>query len=196
VNLVLLAVVIASVVLAATDETLLSLAPKSATAPVAMAVSEQLGGAPSLTAVLTILTGITGVVCGGAVLNLVRVGHSRARGLAIGVVAHGIGTAHKMQVHPTSGAFAGWDWRSTPSRPRCSFLSSSRLCHCSSGSGTRPGAWRDATRCAGARRAGRHEPLPGEARHGRPHAAQPDRVGPQVRFTQAAPDDAAPAGLR
>ena len=72
-----------------------------------MGVSEQLGGAPSLTAVFTILTGITGAVCGGAVLDLVRVRDRRARGLAVGVVAHGIGTARKMQVHPTSGAFAG-----------------------------------------------------------------------------------------
>ncbi len=93
--------------LGAADQTLLSLAPKSATAPVAMGVSEQLGGVPSLTAVFTILTGITGAVCGGAVLNLVRVRDQRARGLAVGVVAHGIGTAREMQVHPTSGAFAG-----------------------------------------------------------------------------------------
>jgi putative effector of murein hydrolase len=93
--------------LGAADETLLSLAPKSATAPVAVGGSEQLGGAASLTAVFTILTGITGAVCGGAVLDLVRVRDDRARGLAVGVVAHGIGTARKMQVHPTSGAFAG-----------------------------------------------------------------------------------------
>jgi putative effector of murein hydrolase len=41
------------------------------------------------------------------VLNLVRVRDRRARGLAVGVVAHGIGTARRMQVHATSGAFAG-----------------------------------------------------------------------------------------
>ncbi len=93
--------------LGADDQTLVSLSPKSATAPVAMGVSEQLGGAPSLTAVFAILTGITGAVCGGAVLNLVRVRDRRARGLAVGVVAHGIGTAREMQVHPTSGTFAG-----------------------------------------------------------------------------------------
>lgn len=87
--------------------TALSLAPKSATAPVAMSVSERLGGAPSLTAVFTILTGITGAVVGGAVLDLVRVRDRRARGLAVGVTAHGIGTAREMQVHPTNGAFAG-----------------------------------------------------------------------------------------
>lgn len=91
----------------AADETLVSLAPKSATAPVAMGLTQQLGGAPSLTAVFTILTGILGAVAGGAVLDLVRVRDPRARGLAVGVVAHGIGTARAMQVDATSGAFAG-----------------------------------------------------------------------------------------
>ena len=93
--------------LGAADPTVLSLAPKSATAPVAMSLSDQLGGAPSLTAVFTILTGITGAVCGGAVLNLVGVRERRARGLAVGVTAHGIGTARKLQLHPVSGGFAG-----------------------------------------------------------------------------------------
>ncbi len=93
--------------LGAADQTVLSLAPKSATAPVAMSVSEQLGGAPSLTAVFAILTGITGAICGTAVLDLVRVRDRRARGLAVGVTAHGIGTARKMQISPVSGAFAG-----------------------------------------------------------------------------------------
>ena len=94
-------------VLGATDQTIVSLAPKSATAPVAMGISAQLGGAPSLTAVFTILTGILGAVCGTAVLNLVGVRDRKARGFAVGVVAHGIGTARKMQIHPSSGAFAG-----------------------------------------------------------------------------------------
>ncbi len=93
--------------LGATEQTVVSLAPKSATAPVAMGLSAQLGGAPSLTAVFTILTGITGAVCWTAVLNVVRVRDRTARGLAVGVVAHGIGTARKMQLHPVSGAFAG-----------------------------------------------------------------------------------------
>lgn len=93
--------------LGASAEILVSLAPKSATAPVAMGLAAELGGAPSLTAAFTILTGITGAVCGTVVLNLLRVRDPRARGLAVGVAAHGIGTARKMQINPTSGAFAG-----------------------------------------------------------------------------------------
>ncbi|SDE70993.1 LrgB family protein [Limimaricola pyoseonensis] len=88
-------------------ETLLSLAPKSVTAPVALGVSETIGGAPNLTAVLVILTGITGAIIATPLLNLVRIRDWRARGLAVGVAAHGIGTARAFQVNETAGAFAG-----------------------------------------------------------------------------------------
>lgn len=86
---------------------LLSLAPKSATAPVALGVSEAIGGSPTLTAVLVILTGITGAVLATPLLNLMRIKDWRARGFAVGVAAHGIGTARAFQVNETAGAFAG-----------------------------------------------------------------------------------------
>jgi predicted murein hydrolase (TIGR00659 family) len=86
---------------------LASLAPKSATAPVAIGISENIGGLPTLTAVLVILTGITGAVIATPLLNLLRLKDWRARGFAVGVAAHGIGTARAFHVHPTAGAFAG-----------------------------------------------------------------------------------------
>jgi putative effector of murein hydrolase len=90
------------------DGTLLAtLAPKSATAPVAIGISDGLGGSPTLTAVLVILTGITGAVVATPLLNLLRVTDWRARGFATGVASHGIGTARAFQVNPVAGAFAG-----------------------------------------------------------------------------------------
>jgi predicted murein hydrolase (TIGR00659 family) len=86
---------------------LASLAPKSATAPVAIGISEGIGGSPTLTAVLVILTGITGAVVATPLLNLMGLKDWRARGFAVGVASHGIGTARAFQVHPTAGAFAG-----------------------------------------------------------------------------------------
>ncbi|MEO1234594.1 MAG: LrgB family protein [Myxococcota bacterium] len=83
-----------------------SLAPKSVTTPVAMALSEGAGGLPSLTAVLVILTGIVGVVLGSATLDLGRVRHPAARGLGFGVAAHGLGTARAFGESPRVGAFA------------------------------------------------------------------------------------------
>lgn len=91
----------------ASRETLASLAPKSVTAPVAMGISEALGGLPSLTAVLVILTGILGAALGPLVLDLIGVRDWRARGFAIGVASHGIGTSRALQVNETAGAFSG-----------------------------------------------------------------------------------------
>ena len=93
--------------LGASPVSIISLAPKSVTAPVAMGVSEQLGGLPSLTAVLVILTGITGAMLGPLVLNLLRVRDWSARGMAIGTASHGIGTARALQVNELAGAFSG-----------------------------------------------------------------------------------------
>lgn len=92
--------------LGASKQTLISLAPKSVTTPVAMGIAESTGGLPSLTAALVILTGITGAVLGSYVLNLVRVKDWRARGLAMGVAAHGIGTARAFNVNELAGAFS------------------------------------------------------------------------------------------
>lgn len=84
-----------------------TLAAKSTTAPVAIGISESLGGSPTLTAVLVILTGITGAIVATPLLNLLRLKDWRARGFATGVASHGIGTARAFQVNPVAGAFAG-----------------------------------------------------------------------------------------
>lgn len=86
---------------------LASMAPKSATAAVAIGVSEQLGGSPTLTAMMVMMTGLTGAMVATPLLNLLGIRDWRARGFAVGVAAHGFGTARAFQVHPTAGAFAG-----------------------------------------------------------------------------------------
>ena len=86
---------------------LLALIPKSATAPVALGVSEAIGGSPSLTAVFVITTGITGAIIATPLLNLLRITDWRARGFAVGLASHGIGTARAFQVNETAGAFSG-----------------------------------------------------------------------------------------
>lgn len=93
--------------LGGSTEIQMSLAPKSATAPVAMGISEKIGGLPSLTAVLTVATGITGAVLGTKLFEWFRVKDDAARGIAMGVAAHGIGTARAFQVSRQMGAFSG-----------------------------------------------------------------------------------------
>jgi predicted murein hydrolase (TIGR00659 family) len=94
-------------VLGASRDTIVALAPKSATAPVAMAITRELGGLPSLTAALVILTGIAGAMLGPILLNRLGIRDWQARGLAIGTASHGIGTARAMQVNAVAGAFSG-----------------------------------------------------------------------------------------
>ncbi|WP_166137240.1 LrgB family protein [Nocardioides ochotonae] len=84
-----------------------TMAPKAATTPVSIALSESLGAIAPLTAVLAILIGIVGAVLGPAVLTLARVRERRARGLALGAVSHGIGTSRALAENETEGAFAG-----------------------------------------------------------------------------------------
>lgn len=93
--------------LGAPRDVLASLAPKSVTAAVAMAVSERLGGQPSLTAALVILTGIIGAVMVTPLMNRLGIRDYAARGFAVGLAAHGIGTARAFAVDDVAGAFAG-----------------------------------------------------------------------------------------
>jgi putative effector of murein hydrolase len=102
--------------LGASRETMLSLAPKSATTPIAMGIAEGIGGLASLTAALVIMTGIVGAMIVTPLLNCrgprgqpgaLRVTDWAARGFAVGVASHGIGAARAFQVNQVAGTFAG-----------------------------------------------------------------------------------------
>jgi predicted murein hydrolase (TIGR00659 family) len=93
--------------LGASPETLLSLAPKSVTTPVAMSISEQIGGVPSLTAVFVIVTGIIGAIVSSGLFRLLRIQDDSVKGIAMGITAHGIGTARAFQISAEKGAFSG-----------------------------------------------------------------------------------------
>jgi putative effector of murein hydrolase len=86
---------------------LISLAPKSVTAAVAMSISDHLGGIPALTAVLVAITGVLGAVIVTPVMNAMGVRDYAARGFAVGVAAHGIGAARAFAVDPLAGTMAG-----------------------------------------------------------------------------------------
>ena len=85
----------------------LSLAPKSVTAGVAMGISDSLGADASLTAVAVILTGIMGAIIVTPLMNRMGITDYRARGFAVGLASHGIGTARAFQVDAVAGVFAG-----------------------------------------------------------------------------------------
>lgn len=83
-----------------------TLAVRSITAPVAVPLSESLGGIASITAFAVIASGVVGAALGPAVLTRVGVRDERAIGLALGVAAHAIGTAQAVRISERAGAFA------------------------------------------------------------------------------------------
>ncbi|MES1925517.1 LrgB family protein [Salinisphaera sp. T31B1] len=84
-----------------------SMLPKSVTTPIAMGIADQIGGSPSLTAVFVILTGIVGAAIGIPLLRALGMRDPVAKGFALGVASHGIGTARAFEHSETAGAFSG-----------------------------------------------------------------------------------------
>ncbi|WP_297459226.1 CidB/LrgB family autolysis modulator [Thermococcus sp.] len=93
--------------LGGSEEVLLSIAPKSVTTAIAIGISEKMGGIPALTAVLVILTGILGNAVGVEILDAAGVRDRIARGLAMGVTSHGLGTARILLDDELAGAVSG-----------------------------------------------------------------------------------------
>jgi predicted murein hydrolase (TIGR00659 family) len=102
----LTAVAVASV-LGAPPTVIYSIASKSVTAAISMGVAKEIGGDPQLAAALSVLTGISGAVICVRLFNLLGIRDPRARGVAAGVTAHGIGTARMLAESPEAGAFSG-----------------------------------------------------------------------------------------
>lgn len=90
-----------------TDYTiLLSMLPKSATNPIAIEVSRIIGGIPSLTVALVVITGLTGAVFGPELLKLMRIKNNIAKGIALGSMSHAVGTARAFKEGEVEGAMS------------------------------------------------------------------------------------------
>ena len=92
--------------LGASDEVIISLAPKSVTTPIAMEVTQSMGGIPSLTAAIVVLVGLFGAVFGFKLLQVGRVKSPIAQGLSMGTASHAVGTSRAMEYGRKYGAFA------------------------------------------------------------------------------------------
>ncbi len=93
--------------LGGSQATIISMAAKSVTMPIAIGLTEKLGGVVSLTSALVMLTGILGGALTQPLLVLMRIREPYIAGFTLGVVAHGIGTARALHGGPEMGAFAG-----------------------------------------------------------------------------------------
>ena len=85
---------------------LMTMAPKSVTSPIAMLVAEQIGGVAALAAVFVLITGVIGAMIGPAFLSRLGVHSPEARGMALGMTAHAVGTSVALQESEECGAFA------------------------------------------------------------------------------------------
>lgn len=84
-----------------------SIAPKSVTVPIAIAISEPRGGIVAVTSVVVFCTGVLGSLCGAKLLSLCGVKDPMARGFALGAASHGIGTARAIELGALEGAMSG-----------------------------------------------------------------------------------------
>ncbi|MGY3926630.1 LrgB family protein [Aeromonas simiae] len=92
--------------LGADTSMLASIATKSITTPLAMSVSQSLGGIPAIAAAIVVVVGVTGALIGFPLLKLLRVTDPEAQGLAMGACAHAVGTAASAEQGITQGAFS------------------------------------------------------------------------------------------
>ena len=102
----ILSVVGIAALLGATDDVILSLAPKAVTTPIAIEISQSVGGIPSLTAAVVVCTGVFGAVAGFSIARIGKIRHPEAAGLSVGTASHGIGTAAAMEKGENYGAFS------------------------------------------------------------------------------------------
>jgi predicted murein hydrolase (TIGR00659 family) len=89
------------------NEILASISVKSVTVPVAVEISNIIGGDPALTAAFVVATGILGTMLGPWLMSLTNIDHPLSRGLALGTISHGQGTAQAATEGELQGAIAG-----------------------------------------------------------------------------------------
>ena len=89
------------------DAVTMSMLPKSVTTPIAMSLSEELGGITSVTVAVVIATGIMGSILAPTLIKVFRVKSPIAAGVAIGTCSHAIGTSRAMQLGEIEGAMSG-----------------------------------------------------------------------------------------
>lgn len=92
--------------LGASPETLLSLAPKSITTPIAMSVANEIGGLTALATGAVVLTAVVGISAGPLLFKWMKISDPRIWGFCLGISAHGVGTARSFELNATAGAFS------------------------------------------------------------------------------------------
>lgn len=83
-----------------------TLLPKSITTAIGIGVSQELGGIPSLTVVVIIITGVLGNIFAELICKVFRITDPIAQGVGIGTSTHAVGTARAMEMGQVQGAMS------------------------------------------------------------------------------------------
>ncbi|HBN46103.1 MAG TPA: CidB/LrgB family autolysis modulator [Prevotella sp.] len=102
----IVSVVVTARLLGASHAVVVSLASKSVTTPIAMEVTQALGGIPSLTAAIVVITGLIGAVVGFKIMSVGHISNPMAKGLSMGAASHALGTSVAMDRDEFVGAYA------------------------------------------------------------------------------------------
>lgn len=89
------------------NQILSSLSIKSITIPVASEVSKIIGANEQLVAAFVMITGMLGAMFGPKILDIFKISHPLSRGLSLGTISHGIGTAEAVREGDIQGAISG-----------------------------------------------------------------------------------------
>ncbi|OMF33766.1 CidB/LrgB family autolysis modulator [Paenibacillus sp. FSL H8-0548] len=87
-------------------EVIESLAPRSATTPIAVSISGSIGGVPTITAVATLITGLIGLIAGPLIIKWFGIKSAVARGILFGTSAHSAGISKALEYDAVTGSVA------------------------------------------------------------------------------------------
>jgi predicted murein hydrolase (TIGR00659 family) len=87
-------------------ELIFSIAPKSVTTPIAMEISEMVGGTPAIAAVYVMVAGISGAMFGPYLMKVLKIKHPISKGISIGTASHAIGTSRALEIGAVEGAIS------------------------------------------------------------------------------------------
>ncbi len=102
----IVSVVLTAKLLGGSHVVVVSLASKSVTTPIAMEVAQTLGGIPSLTAAVVVITGLIGAIAGFKIMSVGHINNPMAKGLSMGAASHALGTSVAMEHDEFVGAYA------------------------------------------------------------------------------------------
>lgn len=90
----------------ASKDVLAVVLPKSVSTPMAIAISQEIGGNAAISVVGVMIAGMFGSIFGISILRLVGVRNLSAMGLSIGAVSHALGTGRCMEYSTKAGSYS------------------------------------------------------------------------------------------